>query len=107
MTTSAVYSRWIRSDYAKKAQKVVLAAAVFDQRGRIMVSKEGLLPSEVVTDTYIPTVSIAPYLDGPLGRDKRADGIHLVQQRRLRHVQPRLPLDVLGVSELAQYNKGH
>ncbi|EQK99332.1 mhyt [Ophiocordyceps sinensis CO18] len=58
MTTSAVYSRWIRSDYAKKAQKVVLAAAVFDQRGRIMVSKEGLLPSEVVTDTYIPTSNI-------------------------------------------------
>ncbi|KAM4058819.1 hypothetical protein HRG_008291 [Hirsutella rhossiliensis] len=55
MIVSALYSSWIRSDYARKAQKVVLAAAVFDQRGRIMVSKEGLLPSEVVTDTYIPT----------------------------------------------------
>lgn len=59
MIVSAVYTHWIRSDYARKAQKVVLAAAVFDQRGRIMVSKEGLLPSEVVTDTYIPTVSLA------------------------------------------------
>ncbi|RDA93816.1 hypothetical protein CP533_6366 [Ophiocordyceps camponoti-saundersi (nom. inval.)] len=52
---SALYSYWIKKDYAKKAQKVALAAAVFDDRGRIMVSQEGLLPSEVVTDTFIPT----------------------------------------------------
>ncbi|KAF4583281.1 MHYT domain signaling protein [Ophiocordyceps camponoti-floridani] len=52
---SAVYSYWIQKDYANKAQKVALAAAVFDDRGRIMVSHEGLLPSEVITDTFIPT----------------------------------------------------
>ncbi|RCI07398.1 hypothetical protein L249_1364 [Ophiocordyceps polyrhachis-furcata BCC 54312] len=54
---SALYSYWIKKDYAKKAQKVALAAAVFDDRGRIMVSHEGLLPSEVVTDTFIPTTN--------------------------------------------------
>ncbi|PFH55871.1 hypothetical protein XA68_17477 [Ophiocordyceps unilateralis] len=52
---SGLYSYWIKKDYANKAQKVALAAAVFDDRGRIMVSQEGLLPSEVITDTFIST----------------------------------------------------
>ncbi|KAI0483991.1 FAD dependent oxidoreductase-domain-containing protein [Xylariaceae sp. FL0804] len=39
--------------YASKAQQVVLAAAVFDSAGRILVSPDGLLPSEKITDTYI------------------------------------------------------
>ncbi|PHH86417.1 hypothetical protein CDD83_10276 [Cordyceps sp. RAO-2017] len=55
MIISIIYSHWIKSDYAKKARKVALAAAVFDERGRIMVSQEGLLPSEVITDKFIPT----------------------------------------------------
>ncbi|PTB39435.1 uncharacterized protein TrAFT101_007779 [Trichoderma asperellum] len=52
MTGMAIYSSWVRRDYARKSQKVVLAAGVFDDRGRIMVSQDGYLPSEVVTDTY-------------------------------------------------------
>ncbi|KJZ74253.1 hypothetical protein HIM_06259 [Hirsutella minnesotensis 3608] len=50
LTISGIYSSWIRRDYASKSQKVVLAAAVFDEEGRIMVNQEGFLPSEVVTD---------------------------------------------------------
>ncbi|KYK58808.1 MHYT domain signaling protein [Drechmeria coniospora] len=54
MSISAMYSSWVRRDYASKSQQVVLAAAVFDEHGRIMVSQEGYLPSEVVTDTFVP-----------------------------------------------------
>ncbi|KAM4060952.1 MHYT domain signaling protein [Hirsutella rhossiliensis] len=53
MTISGIYSGWIRRDYASKSQQVVLAAAVFDEEGRIMVNQEGFLPSEVVTDTFV------------------------------------------------------
>ncbi|KAK8920355.1 Signaling protein YkoW [Metarhizium anisopliae] len=54
MTGMAVYTGWVRRDYASKSQQVVLAAGVFDDKGRIMVSQDGYLPSEVVTDTYLP-----------------------------------------------------
>ncbi|KAH8661023.1 hypothetical protein BGZ61DRAFT_564452 [Ilyonectria robusta] len=53
MGVSWIYSAWIRRGYASKAQQIVLAAAVFDKRGRILVSQEGLLPSEGVTDTFL------------------------------------------------------
>ncbi|UKZ53221.1 hypothetical protein TrVGV298_007013 [Trichoderma virens] len=53
MTGIAIYSSWVRRDYASKSQKVVLAAGVFDDKGRIMVAQDGYLPSEVVTDTYL------------------------------------------------------
>lgn len=53
MGASALYSLWIRRSYASKAQQVVLASAFFDKRGRILVNKEGLLPTEVVTDSLI------------------------------------------------------
>lgn len=38
--------------YANKAQLVTLAAAVFDKQGRILVSPDGLLPSEKITDAF-------------------------------------------------------
>lgn len=38
--------------YAIKAQQVILAAAVFDKQGRILVNPDGLLPSEKVTETF-------------------------------------------------------
>ncbi|KAK8149343.1 hypothetical protein G3M48_007431 [Beauveria asiatica] len=49
----AIYSVIIKRSYASRAQQVVLAAAVFDKRGRILVNKDGLLPTEVVTDSLI------------------------------------------------------
>ncbi|KAK7917357.1 hypothetical protein PG985_010965 [Apiospora marii] len=38
--------------YANKAQFITLAAAVFDKQGRILVSPDGLLPSEKITDAF-------------------------------------------------------
>lgn len=58
ITASAVTSSWVSRLSANKAQKVILASAVFDYRGRIMVSYEGHLPSQVVTKAFIPKVSM-------------------------------------------------
>ncbi|EPE10535.1 hypothetical protein F503_05630 [Ophiostoma piceae UAMH 11346] len=38
---------------AQKAQQVVLALAVFDKQGRLLVSPDGLPPSEKITDTFV------------------------------------------------------
>ncbi|KAI1858716.1 uncharacterized protein JN550_012548 [Neoarthrinium moseri] len=57
MAGTAVYSTHVRRRYAIKAQQVVLAAAVFDRTGRILVNPDGLLPSEKITDTYIEKTS--------------------------------------------------
>lgn len=45
-----------RSRSANRAQQVVLAAAVFDKDGRLMVSPEGLLPNRKITNTFIERV---------------------------------------------------
>jgi hypothetical protein len=42
---------------ANRAQQVVLACAVFDRQGRIMVTPEGLLPNRKVTSAYVERVS--------------------------------------------------
>ncbi|KAI1076497.1 FAD dependent oxidoreductase-domain-containing protein [Whalleya microplaca] len=48
-----IYTAWAMRGYANKAQQIVLAAAIFDKSGRILVSTDGLLPSEKITDTYV------------------------------------------------------
>ncbi|KAL7624461.1 hypothetical protein AAE478_006026 [Parahypoxylon ruwenzoriense] len=53
MAGSAIYATWAMRRSASKAQQVVLAAAVFDRTGRILVTPDGLLPSEKITDTYV------------------------------------------------------
>lgn len=53
MAATAVYTTNVMRRYADKAQQVVLAAAIFDQTGRILVTPDGLLPSEKITDTYV------------------------------------------------------
>ena len=53
MAGIAISTARVRRRYAHKAQQVVLAAAVFDGAGRILVSPDGVLPSEKITDTYI------------------------------------------------------
>lgn len=45
-----------RSRMANRAQQVVLSCAVFDKEGRLMVTPEGQLPSEMITKTYIERV---------------------------------------------------
>ncbi len=52
MVITAVISARTMKRYATKAQQVVLAAAIFDNQGRILVSPEGLLPSEKITETF-------------------------------------------------------
>ncbi|KAL3427705.1 Signaling protein YkoW [Phlyctema vagabunda] len=42
-----------RSLSANRAQQVVLAAAVFDNEGRLLVSPEGLLPNRKITNSFI------------------------------------------------------
>ncbi|KAI0843751.1 FAD dependent oxidoreductase-domain-containing protein [Hypoxylon sp. FL0890] len=53
MVGSIVYVTWLMRRSANKAQQIVLGAAVFDKSGRILVSPDGLLPSEKITDTYV------------------------------------------------------
>lgn len=50
---SIVYEAWLTRRTSNGAQQTVLGVAVFDKSGRILVSPDGLLPSEKITDTYV------------------------------------------------------
>ncbi|KAK7946869.1 Mhyt domain signaling [Apiospora aurea] len=52
MLLAAALTVRTKRKYANKAQLVTLAAAVFDKQGRILVSPDGLLPSEKITDAF-------------------------------------------------------
>jgi hypothetical protein len=41
---------------AKRAQKITLATAIFDTHGRILVDPDGLIPSEIITNSFIESV---------------------------------------------------
>lgn len=56
MAGTAIYTAKARKESAKNAQEVVLAAAVFDKNGRILINRNGLLPSECITDTFLDKV---------------------------------------------------
>ncbi|KAI1126584.1 hypothetical protein F5Y10DRAFT_211089 [Nemania abortiva] len=47
------HEAWVSRRNMGKARHVVLAAAIFDSSGRILVRPDGLLPSEKITDAYI------------------------------------------------------
>ncbi|KAK8863287.1 FAD dependent oxidoreductase-domain-containing protein [Apiospora arundinis] len=53
LAATAIWTAHVMRKTATKAQQIVLAAAIFDRAGRILVTPDGLLPSEKVTDTYI------------------------------------------------------
>jgi NO-binding membrane sensor protein with MHYT domain len=53
MASTAIYTTHVMRNSASKAQQVLLAAAVFDSTGRILVTPDGLLPSESITETYL------------------------------------------------------
>jgi hypothetical protein len=40
-----------------KSQRLVLACAYFDEVGRLMVTQDGTLPSEKITNHYVEKVS--------------------------------------------------
>ncbi|KAH0565108.1 hypothetical protein GP486_001492 [Trichoglossum hirsutum] len=42
-----------RLEQADRAQQVVLASATFDPKGRLMVTTEGLMPSQKITTSYL------------------------------------------------------
>lgn len=56
---TVIYTARVMSRYADKAQQVVLATAIFDKQGRVLVSPEGLLPSEKITDSFLEKVCVA------------------------------------------------
>jgi hypothetical protein len=49
-------AQWRAAKLAKRAQQVVLAAAIFDSEERILVSPEGFLPHKKITDTWVERV---------------------------------------------------
>ncbi|OTB01574.1 hypothetical protein M426DRAFT_323334 [Hypoxylon sp. CI-4A] len=53
MIGSVIYAVLVTNRIASKAQQVVLAAAVFDKSGRILVTLDGSLPKEKITDSYV------------------------------------------------------
>ncbi|KAL2151770.1 hypothetical protein VTH82DRAFT_6868 [Thermothelomyces myriococcoides] len=53
MACLAIYSARVRKGYTQRAQRITLAAAVFDEHGRILVTPDGFVPSEVVTHTFL------------------------------------------------------
>lgn len=65
MITAAVCSARTKRGYAIKAQQIALAAAVFDKNGRILVTPEGLLPSETITETFPQKMVRAPVSSRP------------------------------------------
>ena len=56
MAVLAISSARARRGYASKAQRITLAAAVFDEQGKILVTPDGLLPSEEITSTFMQKV---------------------------------------------------
>jgi NO-binding membrane sensor protein with MHYT domain len=61
MAGTAIYTARILKRYATKAQQVVLATAVFDRQGRVLVSPDGLLPSQKITDSFTDKMSQDPF----------------------------------------------
>jgi NO-binding membrane sensor protein with MHYT domain len=57
---TVIYTARVMSRYAHKAQQVVLGTAIFDKQGRVLVSPEGLLPSERITDSFLEKVCKSP-----------------------------------------------
>ena len=53
---SVVFRARNRGKSAQRAQQVTLGAAVFDSHGRILVDPDGLIPSTVVTDSFLEKV---------------------------------------------------
>ncbi|KAL8282094.1 hypothetical protein RB597_009687 [Gaeumannomyces tritici] len=49
----AIYLAYVTKRFANRARKVQLAAAMFDRQGRVMVSPDGFLPCEKITDSFV------------------------------------------------------
>lgn len=60
LITFAFLGQRDRQRAANRAQQVVLACATFDMDGRLLVTPEGVLPSQKITNSYIEHVSGIP-----------------------------------------------
>lgn len=56
LVSFALVGQRSRQRSADRAQQVVLACATFDAEGRLMVTPEGLLPCQKITDSYLERV---------------------------------------------------
>jgi hypothetical protein len=54
-TSAVLHARNLRRS-ALRAQQITLAAAIFDNGGRILVDPDGCIPSTVVTDSFLEKV---------------------------------------------------
>ncbi|KAL2890800.1 Signaling protein YkoW [Ceratocystis lukuohia] len=52
IAASSIYTARMVRRYATKAKQVTLAAGLFDKHGRVLVTREGLLPIETITDSF-------------------------------------------------------
>lgn len=48
----AILAKRRRSKSASRAQQVILACATFDPEGRLLVTPEGMLPTEKITNSF-------------------------------------------------------
>lgn len=55
--TIALLTRRRRKQLADRAQHVVLVSVTFDDEGRILVTNEGLMPTQRITKQYNQRVS--------------------------------------------------
>ena len=56
--TLAILGQRSRKLSADRAQQVVLACAIFDMDGKLMVTPEGVLPSRKITDSFTERVGV-------------------------------------------------
>lgn len=57
---TAIIRGWRMRTARTKAQRLVLACAYFDKDGKLMVTEQGILPSESITDHYLEKVEVYP-----------------------------------------------
>ena len=57
-----------KKQLADRAQHVVLASVTFDPDGKILVTQEGLMPSQKITKQYNQRVGVLNILSGILSR---------------------------------------
>ncbi|CAG9949190.1 unnamed protein product [Clonostachys rosea f. rosea IK726] len=56
----AIFTTRKMNQAARRAQKITLGAAVFNKQGMILVDADGLIPSTIITDSFIPTSDKQP-----------------------------------------------
>lgn len=61
----AILAKRRRSKSASRAQQVILACATFDPEGRLLVTPEGMLPTEKITNSFEERVRISCHISDP------------------------------------------